>query len=163
MEGNSKVCKSITLGLIFIGGFGLLSGRTARAQSHFSPDFGAHTSEAHKGCSNRTLQGDYGFQIEGTLFGPNFSLRTLTMTHFSGNGKLSGVDYVVVNGMPPLEEWRPSSGTYKINPDCTGSASIEVAPDAPPLSYHFVVVSNGRKILLVVDGDAINGVAYKVD
>jgi hypothetical protein len=64
---------------------------------------------------------------------------------------------------PPGEDWRPSTGTYIVNPDCTGSVSIDVEPGNPPLSYHFVIVEQGRKFLLVVDGGAINGVAYKVD
>jgi hypothetical protein len=54
-------------------------------------------------------------------------------------------------------------GTYSVDPDCKGSASIAVAPGAPPLGYHFIVVNRGREFILVVDGGAINGVAYKVD
>jgi hypothetical protein len=57
----------------------------------------------------------------------------------------------------------PSTGTYNVNSDCTGSASIEVAPGFPPLVYDFVVVNQGEKFILVVDSGAINGVAYKVD
>lgn len=149
---------SMILTLLLIVCFASTSATLARAQSNSSAD-----SEVHKRCSNRTLLGDYGFQIEGTLFGPNYSLRTLTLTRFHENGNLTEVDHVVLNGMPPDEEWRPTSGTYSVNPDCTGSASIAIAPGAPPLNYHFVVVNRGQKILLVVDGDAINGVAYRVD
>ena len=159
MKGNSTSFNSITLTLMLIVCFASTSGTLARAQSNSSAD-----SEVHKGCSNRTLLGDYGFQIEGTILGPNYTLRTLTLTHFYGNGKQTGVDHVNVNGMLPEEEWRPSSGTYSVNPDCTGSASIAVPPGARPLNYHFVVVNHGQKILLVVDGNAaIRGIGYKVD
>ncbi|HEY4047717.1 MAG TPA: hypothetical protein VGM27_12710 [Acidobacteriaceae bacterium] len=158
MKGNSTPINSIILTLMLIVCSASTSATLARAQSNSSAD-----SEVHKGCSNRTLLGDYGFQIEGTLFGPNYSLRTLTLTRFHGNGNLTEVDHVVLNGVPPDQEWRPTSGTYSVNPDCTGSASIAIAPGAPPLNYHFVVVNHGQKILLVVDGDAINGVAYRVD
>jgi hypothetical protein len=120
-------------------------------------------SDSHKRCSSRTLQGAYGFQIEGTILGPNLTLRTLVLAQFDGIGQISEVDHVVLNGTPPEEDWRPSTGTYIVNADCTGSASIEVAAGNPPLAYHFIIVEGGRKILLVVDGGAINGVAYKVD
>jgi hypothetical protein len=119
----------------------------------------------HKACSNRSIAGDYGVQIEGTILGPNLTLRTLLMAHFDGMGNVTSVDHVVVGGQAPdpSEEWRPSTGTYGVNPDCTGSASIDVSPGNPPLSYHFVVVDKGRQILLVVDGGAIRGVGYRVD
>jgi hypothetical protein len=75
------------------------------------------------------------------------------------------LDHVVRDGVPPPpeEDWRPSIGTYSVNPDCTGSASIEVDTGNPPLNCHFIVVEQGRKILIVVDGGAINGVAHKGD
>lgn len=170
MKANSISIHSMILTLVLIVCFASTPGNFARAQSNFSTDF-----EVHRGCSNRTLFGDYGFQIEGTILGhpgstgstvgPDSPLRTLVLTHFHGNGNLTAVDHVVLNGVPPEpeDEWRPISGTYSVNPDCTGSASIAIAPGAPPLSYHFVVVNRGRQILLVVDGSAVNGVAYKVD
>jgi hypothetical protein len=136
--------------------FILASGTLALAQSDSSDGF-----RAHKACSNRTLSGDYGTKLEGTILGPNFPLRTLILAHFDGQGDITGVDHVVLNGMPPAEDWRPSNGTYSVNPDCTGSAAI-IIPGNPPINFHFVVVKHGEEILEVVDGNAISGVAYKV-
>jgi hypothetical protein len=135
--------------------FVLASGALALAQSNSS---GA--SEKHKVCSNRTLFGDYGAKIEGTILGPNLPLRTLVLFHFDGEGNITEVDHVVLNGVPPEEEWRPTSGTYTVNPDCTGSAVI--APNQP-IHFHFIVVKHGKEFLLVVDGNAIGGVGYKVE
>jgi len=101
-------------------------------------------------CSNRTLSGDYGTLIEGTLLAPNWPLRTLAMIHFDGRGNMTSVDHVVLNGMPPEEEWRPNSGTYIVNPDCTASAVF-----SGPIPVHFVVVKNGKEFRGVVDGNAI--------
>ena len=101
-------------------------------------------------CANRTLSGDYGTQIEGTLLAPNWTLRTLALIHFDGRGNMTSLDHVVLNGMPPVEEWRPNSGTYIVNPDCTGSAVF-----SGPIPVHFVVVNNGKEFRGVVDGDAI--------
>src|SRR5438093_10461121 len=65
-------------------------------------------------CSNRTLFGNYGTQIEGTILGPNLPLRGVFMAHYDGEGNLTLVYHIVLNGMPPepAEEWRPCSGTY---------------------------------------------------
>ena len=161
---NFNPSRSITFTqMIFPLCFILASGPLALAQSNYSRIPESHGYEGHKGCSDRTLLGDYGFQIEGTILGPNLTLRTLVLAHFDGAGGITEVDHVVLGGNPPEEEWRPSTGTYSINPDCTGSASIDVAPGNPPLQYHFIVVKHAREIILVVDGDAIRGAAYKVD
>jgi len=138
----------------------LASFSLAVAQSNYSPQAGAH-----KVCSNRTIAGNYGVQIEGTILGPNLTLRTLVMETFDGAGNFTSVDHVVVGGQPPepSEEWRQGTGTYNVNPDCTGSASVDVGPGNPPLNYHFVIVDKGHQILLVVDGGAIRGVGYRVD
>jgi hypothetical protein len=101
-------------------------------------------------CSNRTLSGDYGTLIEGTLLAPNWPLRTLAMIHFDGRGNMTSVDHVVLNGIPPEEEWRPNSGTYVVNPDCTAAAVF-----SGPIPVHFVVVKNGKEFRGVVDGNAI--------
>jgi hypothetical protein len=156
MKGNLT---SSALARILTVCFVLASGALALAQSNYSGG-----SRVHKVCSNRTLFGDYGTKLGGTILGPNLPLRTLIMAHFDGEGNITEVDHVVLNGMPPApeEEWRPSSGTYTVNPDCTGSAAITI-PGNPPINYHFVVVKHGREILEVVDGNAISGVAHRVE
>jgi hypothetical protein len=150
---------SIVLARIFTVCF-LAAGALAFAQSNSSGAF-----RTHRVCSNRTLFGDYGTKLEGRILDPNLTLRTLILAHFDGEGNINEVDHVVLNGMPPApeDEWRPTTGTYTVNPDCTGSATITFPAGAPPLMYHFIVVKNGREILEVVDGNAISGVAYKVE
>jgi len=127
--------------------FLLAFGASAVAQSNNTPA-NAHSDNRH--CSNRTLFGDYGTLIEGTLLAPNWPLRTVAMIHFDGRGNMTSVDHVVLNGMPPEEEWRPNSGTYIVNPDCTASAVF-----SGPIPVHFVVVKNGKEFRGVVDGNAI--------
>ena len=114
-------------------------------------------------CSNRTLSGDYGTQIEGTILGPNLPLRTISMAHFDGEGNVTSVDHVVVNGMLPAEEWRPGNWTYTVNTDCTGRGSVATGPDTPPINFHFVVVKHGTEFHGVVDGSAITLNGYRVD
>ena len=114
-------------------------------------------------CSNRTLSGDYGAIIEGTILGPNLPLRTISMAHYDGNGNITSQDHVVLNRMPPAEEWRATSGTYIVNVNCTGTATFETAPGAPPITLHFVVVNRAREIRAITDGSAITLTARRVD
>ena len=158
MNWKSTWSKRASIALMLTLCVTLTSASKANAQSNPQT-----ASVGHKVCSNRTISGNYGFQIEGTLLGPNLPLRTLSLQHFDGVGSLTTVDHVVVDGNPPAEEWRPGTGSYSVNPDCTGSGSIDVAPGNPPLNFHILVVDSGRQILLIVDGAAIRGVGYRVD
>jgi hypothetical protein len=110
-------------------------------------------------CSNRTLFGDYGMQIEGTFLAPNWPLRTAAMVHFDGRGNMSSKSWVVLNGTPQTQDWRQDGpGTYTVNSDCTVSATfLGVIP------AHFVVVNNGKDFRGVVDGDAITFVGSRVN
>lgn len=117
-------------------------------------------------CSNRTVAGDYGFSIDGTIAAgtPNaFLLRGLAMTRFDGHGNLSQVDFTTRNGVPFGPDWRPAAGTYEINPDCTGSAQIVPADGSPALNLRLVVVNHGREIRTIVVGNAAGSVGIKVD
>ena len=150
---NSSMSR-IVVGPIAIVCLILALGASAQAQ----PGAG---KRGHESCSNRTLFGDYGGLIEGTILGPNLALRTLIMAHFDGEGNLTDVDHVVLNGVPPAEEWRPGTGTYTINPDCTGSAVFNTGN--PPIPVHFVVVNHGKDLRGVVDGAAITITISRVD
>jgi len=114
-------------------------------------------------CSNKTLSGDYGLIVEGTILGPGFLLRAVVMQHYDGKGNITQVDHVVVNGMSPAQEWTPGTGTYTVNSDCTGS-EIVYSPSVPnPLHIHFVVVNNGKQINQVVDDAASTAIATRVN
>jgi hypothetical protein len=114
-----------------------------------------------KQCSQRTLSGDYGFLIEGA-FG-NFPLRTVSMAHFDGQGNVTSLDHVEVDGLPPHDDWRPAVWTYIVTPDCRGTGSVLTEPGAPPLNFHFVIVKRGTEFHGVVDGSTIAMHGYRVD
>jgi hypothetical protein len=117
-------------------------------------------------CSNRTLRGDYGFSIDGTVLAgtPNaFLLRGVAMTHFDGRGNLSQVDFTTRNGAPLTADWRPSVGSYEINADCTGTAQIVPADGSPTLNLRLVVVNRGREVRTIVVGNASGSVGIRVD
>ena len=91
-------------------------------------------------------------------------IRGVALTHFDGAGTLTQVDHVVTNGMPPPVEWTSGSGPYTVNPNCTGTATINV-PGNPlsPVKLHFVVVKQGKEIRTVVDANAVSSIGIKVE
>src|SRR5664279_2524635 len=111
-------------------------------------------------CSNRTLSGDYGFALDGTFL-PNTPFRGVVMQHYDGKGNITQVDHIVVYGTPPPQEWTPGTGTYTVNRDCTGAATLTTP--AGTIYLHFVVVNNGKQINQVVDSNAVTAVGIKVN
>ena len=104
-------------------------------------------------CSNSTIRGTYASTIHATIFLPDGStllLDGLAKQTFDGNGNFTQVDAVAANGnLTP--GWRPGSGTYSVNPDCTGTQTI-VIPGNPDLHTQFIVSQSGNMIRgMVID------------
>jgi len=99
-------------------------------------------ANAQPACSNFNLAGTYSIRITGAIVaGPEAGLvNGVNLTHFDGNGNLTSVDHVTVNGAVPAVQWRAGVGTYSVNRDCTGQASFTY-PDgqSPGLTYFFVL------------------------
>ena len=111
------------------------------------------TLTAHAACNNLTIKGTYAFTIHGTVFLPGgFTLLIdgIDKVTFDGDGNLTQVDAVATNGnLPP--GWRPGTGTYSVNTDCTGTQTISVA-GAPDLHIQFIVAQSGNTIhAMVID------------
>lgn len=121
-------------------------------------------------CSNRTLFGAFGAQIEGRVYIPNdpnppikVDLRTISLGSYDGAGNITFSDHVVEDGNPPQQDWRPGTGSYSVNPDCTGTFSVFTGPNSPPIVVYFAIVKHGTEIHGVVNGSAITYSAYKVN
>jgi hypothetical protein len=121
-----------------------------------------------KGCKDSTLEGDYGFTVSGTIFlpgGVTVLREGIALTHFDGKGNLHQEDYVLSNGVLPPGPTDASTGfhtdetgTYTVNPDCTGTAEIDtkaldpsgnVVP-GPVIKLKFVLSNHGNAIHTVV-------------
>ena len=85
------------------------------------------------------------------------------MTQFDGKGNLTWVEHTVINGTPLQPGWTPASGTYAVNPDCTGTAVVNTPNSPVPLHLALVVVRQGKEIHTVLDSDAISSVFNKVE
>ena len=152
----------VTAGLFMMVGavtFGTVMAAQAEARSGESPAASAR-------CSNRTLRGSYGFSIEGTILAgtPNaFAVRGVAMTHYDGEGNPTQVDFTTRNGVPFSPDWRPGSGTYEINADCTGSAHIVQSDGTPSVDLRLVVVDRGREVRAAVVGNSTSSVGIRVE
>ena len=102
-------------------------------------------------CGNWTIQGTYVFTIHGTLFLPNGStllVDGIAKETFDGKGNETQVDAVATNGIL-APGWRPGTGTYSVNPDCTGTQTI-VVQGLPDLHLQFIIAQGGNTIHQVV-------------
>jgi len=110
------------------------------------------TLTAHAGaCSNSTIQGTYAFTIHGQVFLPGGAILLidgLAKTTFDGNGNLTQLDAVAVNGnLAP--GWASNTGTYSVNPDCTGTFTVTNG-NQPPVHLQMIVAQSGNTIHDVV-------------
>jgi hypothetical protein len=153
---------AFTVSGLLIAGCAFVLGQTGYAQSDRLGDSG---SLSQPRCSNRTLHGSYAFNIDGTIVaGPNrLLLRGLAMTQFDGDGNLTQVDFTTINGVPAGTDWRPATGTYEINPDCTGAIEIVPSDASPTLRLRMVVADHGRTIYNIVEGNPTGATGTKVD
>ena len=121
--------------------------------------------DGDKGCSTHTLHGAYGLTIEGLVAipGPGIQIRGVVLQTFDGNGGLTQVDHVVIGGAPSASPWTAGTGTYSVNPDCTGKATIITSAGAPPLVVYFVITDDGKGISQVVDGNAVIATGRRLD
>lgn len=128
-------------------------------------------SEDAERCSNATLKGDYAFVVSGQVFGAKgTTLRQgVARTHFDGAGVLHQADFVIATPPDGISAPVPAppadidsttnfhtneSGTYTVNADCTGNATIKFpAPpgvDGAVVQLMFVLSNHGRAIHTVV-------------
>jgi hypothetical protein len=116
---------------------------------------------AHAGaCSNASLKGKYGQSISGELLpggGTVLPQNGIAMTLFDGEGKFTQEDFVVINGSPVSSGFETGeTGTYKINPDCTGTATINY-PDGSWIDLELIVLHRGSEFHSVVSTLTMGG------
>jgi hypothetical protein len=160
MQNNSVWNRSTMLTQIMIGFVLLAFGASAVAQSNHTPATSTEGNGGH--CSNRTLNGSYGYSSQGQVLpapGLSFPFTSTGIATFDGNGNVSWVEHTVVGGAQQGADWTSStSGTYTVNADCTATAVV-VTPNSPvPLHLFFSLVQQGKQLYSVVNGNAITGV-----
>lgn len=116
-------------------------------------------AKAHaKGCSNATLKGTYADKDTGTIinYGPFVGVNLDT---FDGNGNMTMSGTSSVNGSVSSGA---ETGTYQVNPDCTGTYTVEDS-FGDVFTAYFVIDDNGNELQIVITntGTAITCVAKK--
>lgn len=101
----------------------------------------------NKDCTNATLKGSFGYISTGTLLesyvpspfaGPFAEVGTQT---FDGSGGTSATATLSSNGnIVPVTV----TGTYSVNPDCTGTLTLQVSPFNATVHANFVIDKNGN-------------------
>ena len=106
-------------------------------------------------CTAENLQGRYGYTVSGWLVGippapvPPAPVAAVGAVTFDGEGIiLKAQDTVNNNGV--LSRHTTGVGTYTVNPNCTGSATV--AGDFAGLTFDFMIIpgTNGSEFSLIV-------------
>ncbi|HEX4783628.1 MAG TPA: hypothetical protein VH350_04765 [Candidatus Sulfotelmatobacter sp.] len=116
-------------------------------------NLGFAQSESHR-CNSRLIAGNYGFILTGNKLagnGPVGPQVGVAMTHFDGDAGLTQIDTVTVAGKVVADfTHTPATGTYSVNPDCTGTFTLDFTDGRPPVVANFLVVKDGMEIDAVV-------------
>ena len=104
-----------------------------------------------KQCSEATVRGDYGIQIQGTRPAPGGlteSVIGIVFRTYDGQGNFTQVSNLKgsITGTNPDSQ---SFGTYEVNPDCTGIIRVQPLPGVL-IEERLVIVDNGREIRAAV-------------
>lgn len=103
-------------------------------------------SQTVKSCSNSDLRGNYGFSFHGTNLESKVSFVILGRFEADGKGGFKGTESDSVNGKIARG---PFTGTYTVNSDCTGLATLIFEKTNVAAKLDFVMVSDGNEILLL--------------
>src|SRR5262245_9750571 len=117
----------------------------------------------HRGCSNASLQGSFGFTAQGTLLAlpPPFAgpFAEVGRQTFDGKGNTDATGTLSGNG----NIFRVTvQGTYDVNPDCTGSMTLYILPFAVTATFDFVIDDDGAELrAIAADAGAVESRVYR--
>jgi hypothetical protein len=122
-------------------------------------------------CSERTLRGTYGIQMQGTrplppaAGGGTESVIGVVIRTYDGEGGFTQIDNIKgsVTGIVPD---RLGEGTYAVSPDCRAIAQFVPGPGAPLIEERLVVVQDGAETRAMVSspqGIMVSAVGKRID
>jgi hypothetical protein len=98
---------------------------------------------ADKGCSYVSLMGTFSRRDTGTVLAPAAAAGSIAVVGtftFDGNGGVTGASYSSQNGNIGHAT---QTGTYTVNPDCTGTITVQISPGGYSAHYNFVIDDSG--------------------
>ena len=138
-----------TFAIATVAGFALGMAPTAKADN--------------KGCSNETLKGTFAHKGTGfvtapaAIAGPFSHVSTQT---FDGKGAITATGIVSLNGnIVPTTE----TGTYTVNPHCTGTGTLQISPLGITSHVFFVIDNSGNELQVIATdpGTVLTGVSRR--
>ena len=104
----------------------------------------AKADDNDKGCSNATLQGTFAYTSTGFITAPPAFAGPFAETGtqiFDGKGGTTAAVTLSQNGnILPVT----ITGTYTVNPDCTGTFTLQVSPIGITVHVFFVIDDSGN-------------------
>jgi hypothetical protein len=119
-------------------------------------------ARAQSGCSVATLKGSYSLAVNGFFYysdGSQGVYSSAGVVAADGAGGITGSDTVNIDGTPA--RGRQFTGTYTINPDCSGTVNLKDSKGNGIANMDLAVANGGKDVALVdYDTDIIlNGTA----
>jgi hypothetical protein len=142
---KTKLMKTALVALLVSAGLLLLVAGTqsSRAGSSVGPGTGFP-------CTDATIRGTYGIQMQGTgpvppPVGGTQTLIGVVRRTYDGMGNFTQIDNIhgSVTGWVPD---RQGSGTYQVNPDCTAATQFVPGPGAPVIEERLVIIDGGSEL-----------------
>ena len=118
----------------------------------FTRSGGGSRIEPQTVCSMAGLNSAFGYQGDGSIMsdGKAISLAEIGTLVFNGSGQVKGIYSASLGG---LVERREYAGTYKVNADCTASATFKIGDT--DYIMNFVVANLGNSLLYSTSGGGI--------
>src|ERR1700730_3343196 len=119
---------------------------------------GASWAQDNDGCTNATLNGDYAFAVSAwhlTPGQPPTPQVVVGIVRYDGKGNRTQIDYIGVSlrTRNTTDFAMGETGTYRVNPDCTGTEQRQLnVPNVPSgtsqgVSYGLFVIPGGGHAL----------------
>jgi hypothetical protein len=159
-----RIISSLGLGATAIGlvmlGTALVPHHSRLVTKVQAGEFHISDFDSDKACSLRSLKGAYGYYRTGTT--PAGPLAAVGQIVYDGQGNFTTRQTIRRNGVTTRDLFNdpPLTGTYQIDPDCTGRG---YASDGT-LIDHMVVTDNGKEaiIMSLSTGNSVYGVQKKI-
>lgn len=127
---------------------------------------GAAFAQEQKICSNATLWGSFGYTSTGTLLDsyvpPPFAgpFAEVGRQTFDGKGNTDATATLSANGN--INQNVAIEGTYTVNPDCTGSMTLNVPSLQTTVHADFVIDHDGAEIRAIsTDSGVVESRVYR--
>ena len=117
----------------------------------------------HRGCSDASLQGSFGFTSTGALLalGPPLDgpFTEIGRQTFDGRGNTYATATLSANG----NIFRVTvQGTYVVNPDCAGSMTFSISPFGTTATADFVIDDDGAELrAIITDAGTVESRVYR--